>query len=194
MSEHAGRCGASLAAALLFAVLLTPHSGAAQERGAQDDRSIDAAEEPAPVPSALEDDANLQLRADAQATLREDIARLRRERSEISQTGPVVMMVAGYIFAPLVFVGVPFLLIGEVCDNADPTDCVDLVPAGIVLTGLGVAGGAVGIAGLVMALERSDERRRLADEIEDRERDLQSLSYDVAIGPDSATLQLRWSL
>lgn len=179
-----------LGAVVLCVASWMPPKASAQER---DEHGKAPAEGPAPVSPTVGDGQDLHLRAETEAVLRQDIARLRLERSEISQTGPVVMMIVGYVLAPLVLVGVPMLLIGKVCD-ADRTDCVDLAPAGLVLTGVGLAGGAVGIAGLVMALERSDERRRLADEIEDRERDLQSLSYRIAVGPDHATLELRWSL
>lgn len=127
---------------------------------------------------------------DRRAQLRLEIEQLRREEASISQGGPVVMMVVGYVFAPLLLIGPVLLLVDGMGCDVDGSDCLDTTTPGLVMTGLGLVGAGVGIAGIIIGIENADQRRYLRGRIEDRERELDGLSLNLKLLPNGAGLSL----
>lgn len=113
--------------------------------------------------------------------LRSEIEQLEDEREGISQAGPAVALVVGYIFAPLILVGPPFLMI-------DSESCSGCESLGAWFTGLGAVGLGVGAWGLVKAIANSDRRVNIDQKLRSRQQELNSLSWDVKVGPGNAYL------
>ena len=101
--------------------------------------------------------------------LRSEIKDLELEKSQISNAGPTVMLIFGYVFAPVILVS-PMLLALD-CDN-----CND---AGLVTLALGGAGVVVGAIGLVKAINNNDRHNAIDKAIESRQRELDRLSWDI---------------
>lgn len=114
------------------------------------------------------------------AALDRDLDALQRERGEINQGGNVVMMVAGYILAPLVLAGVPLMLVGETCTG---DQCIDLFPTGLVLTALGGVGITLGVIGLTSAMDNGARRKELDQEIDRKTKERDSLGYAFGSSP-----------
>jgi len=120
---------------------------------------------PAPAGSATESAPSPQAAA--------RISQLRRERAEISDVGPAVMMIAGglgfLIFFPA---GLVMLAVGDNCDDfgndefGDP-DCGDWSTPGAAFAIVGAVAGGVGIWGFIKALNNSSKKQTIDREIID---------------------------
>ena len=119
------------------------------------------------------------------AQLRTEIEELEDARAKIHLGGPAAAGIAGYISIPLILVSPAFLLI-------DKETCGGCRDAGLVMTGLGALGMGVGIWGLVTAVRRSDERVSIDRKIKTRREELQSLSWDVKVGPRNVEVSFRF--
>ena len=136
-------------------------------------------------------------RAAAQSTtvetnqIRLEIDDLRGQYDDISQAGPVAMMIVGYALAPLLLVGPAVLAIGNLCDEGSDesgAECSDLTGTGLILTGVGAAGAGLGIYGLIQAIDNGETRRSIRRRIQDRKDALDSLSVNLQLGRHAATV------
>jgi hypothetical protein len=119
------------------------------------------------------------------------INELRRERDDISDVGPAVMMIVGglgfLIFAPA---GLVMLAVGDSCDDltADPDDCKDWSTLGAAFTIIGLGGGAAAIWGFVKALNNSSRKQEIDREILELKE--QALLLDARVGRGGGELRL----
>ena len=123
-----------------------------------------AAPPPAPPPASGSAGTTAPLSPERAARINE----LRRERDDISDVGPAVMMIAGglgfLIFAPA---GLVLLFAGDTCDDfdTDPDDCGNYSGLGAAFTVIGIGSGAVGIWGFVKALNNGSRKQEIDREI-----------------------------
>ena len=112
---------------------------------------------------------------------RAEINALLRERAEISDTGPAVMMiVGGGAFLLFVPIGAGLFALDAACSSDTTANCTGggLKGPATVVTLIGVAGGVIGIWGLVKGI--SNGNRREAIDLQIRQLQQQrSLALDV---------------
>lgn len=148
-----------------------------------------------PAPGAPGAGLSPQLAAGASATANDDeLKRLRAERDDIDNTGPVVMMIfGGGAFVVFGIPGIALLAIGEACDNNNSLengDCVNVRGAGAVLAVIGVAGGAVAVWGLIKLGHNRDRRNQLDERIVELKGNQAGLSLGLLPRRDGAALGL----
>src|SRR5262245_4632291 len=84
--------------------------------------------------------------------LRAEIAELERERAQISQVGPAVMSVVGYLSVGALVAGVLLLTFPkDICRSCDNAGAISLVSGGV--------GAAVGIGGMAWMIRNSERRQ-----------------------------------
>jgi hypothetical protein len=145
---------------------------------------------PPPVPPATLAWSSLPERPPPENSAR--IQELRRERDDINNTGPVVLMIVGGLGFLIFFLpGLILLAAGDTCDSVDPDyDCGDFTGVGAAFTVIGVVGGAAAIYGFVKVLDNGKRRRAIDSEIVALKE--QAFRLDIAPRAGGGELRLAW--